>query len=372
MTALVVLTVGLVGLTAAGTLVVRGAAQLGVRFGLSPLVVGLTIVAVGTSAPELAVSLRATAQGDPGLAVGNVVGSNIANVLLVLGLTALLSTIAVQARVVRIDVPVMIGVSLLLVLLAVDGELGRVDGTILAAGAIGFIGWTLYAAKANGGDTALDEPAADRPSTALLPNLLVLAVGTALLVVAARLVVSGAEDLARAFGVPELVIGLTVVALGTSAPELATSLVAAARGERDIAVGNVVGSNVFNILLVLGVTAVVSATPVIVADQVLALDLPVMTVAALACLPVLAQGHRLERWEGGVFLTYYGAYLVFLGLEAAGHPARDPFAVIMLVFVVPLTVLTAATIAVRRRRPGPVLATAALTGAPTPSQPENG
>jgi cation:H+ antiporter len=174
--------------------------------------------------------------------------------------------------------------------------------------------------------------------------------GTGLLVLAAGMVVSGAEELARSLGVPELVVGLTVVALGTSAPEVATSLVAAARGERDLAVGNVVGSNVLNIVFVLGITATVSAAPVAMADEVLRLDLPIMTAAAVACLPVLAQGHRLERWEGAVFVSYYVAYLVFLGLDAAGHAARDPFAVVMLGFVVPLTVLTAITVAVRRRR----------------------
>ncbi len=173
--------------------------------------------------------------------------------------------------------------------------------------------------------------------------------GIAALAVAARFVVAGAEDIAASLGVPELIIGLTIVALGTSAPEIVTTLIAAVQGQRDLAVGNAVGSNIFNILLVLGTTSTLTPGGIGVSEDAVNLDLPIMVAAAFACLPLMAWDHKLDRWEGGVFLTYYGAYLLFLTLDATGHRAKDPFALIMVAFVLPLTAITIATIAYRRR-----------------------
>jgi cation:H+ antiporter len=348
------LVVGLVALVGGAEVLVRGASSLAVRTGLSPVVVGLTVVAFGTSTPELAVSLGAARRDQAGIALGNVVGSNIANVLLVLGVSALVGgSLIVAQKIVRIDVPLMIAASLVVLLLAADGRLGRPEGGLLLAGIVVYTVWTVRAARRSDEaevDAEYDaEFGAPTQGPWWVDTLRVLG-GVALLVVGAGWLVDGASDIARSFGVSDLVIGLTIVAIGTSAPELATSVVAALRGERDIAVGNVVGSNLFNLLMVLGATAVLAPGGLPVSSDARTLDLPVMAAVAVACLPVFASGHRLTRWEGGVFVAYYAAYLAFIVLDAAGSGLRDPFAVVMGVFVVPLTVLTLVVVGVRAWR----------------------
>lgn len=373
MTAVAEFTGGLLALLLAGHLVVRAASALGARLGLSPMVIGLTIIAAGTSAPELAVVGQAIAVDDTELAVGSIIGSNIANVLLVLGIASLLGAIHVTSRVVRIDIPVMIAASALFLLFALDGTLGRVDGVILFGGLVLFVTWTLQATRrrpnrgdveastrAVGGGTTVAPPAG--PSLARVTVELVG--GIAVLAVAARFVVSGAEEIARSLGVPELIVGLTIVALGTSAPEIVTTLVAAFQGRRDLAVGNAVGSNIFNILLVLGVAGMLSPSGISVSEDALQLDLPILLAAAIACLPIVAWDYTLNRWEGAIFVSYYAAYLVFLVLDATGHRAKDPFALIMLGFVLPLTIITAATVVLRKRRQR-----AALTSGPDEAAP---
>jgi cation:H+ antiporter len=324
---------------------VGGAARLAAGAGVSPLVIGLTVVALGTSAPELAVSVSSALAGQPDLALGNVVGSNISNVLLILGVSALVSPLVVAAPLIRLDVPVMIGVSVLTFLLGVDGALGRGDGILLVVGALAY---TLFQVRQSRRETdGVREEFARQygggPGRRLL-DLGQAALGAVLLVAGSRWLVQGAVVIAEAMGVSELVIGLTIVAFGTSLPELATSVVAALRGERDIAVGNVVGSNIFNILSVLGVTAIVSPLAVAVPPAALHFDLPVMIVVALACLPIFASGHVIARWEGALFLSYYGAYILYLVLDAADHDAVSVFNVVMLVFALPLTAITLAVV----------------------------
>ena len=357
MNAIVTFGVGLLILLAAGQLVIRQSTLLGQRLGLSPMVIGLTIVAAGTSAPELAVVGQSIAADDTELAVGSIIGSNIANILLVLGLAATMGTIHVASRLIRIDIPVMIAASVALLLLAVDGGLGRLDSVLLLAGLLVFVTWTLRTSRTEQNDHAI--AAADHydefsetpalPPASLAATLALLAPALAVLAIAARFVVVGAEDIAVALGMPDLIIGLTVVALGTSAPEIATTLIAAARGQRQLAVGNAVGSNIFNILLVLGATGIFAPDGIAVSDDALRLDLPVLVAAALACLPIVAWDHTLDRWEGAAFVAFYLAYVIFLVLDGTGHRAADPFAVVMAAFVAPLTVMTLATLAYRQR-----------------------
>jgi cation:H+ antiporter len=342
---LLLLAAGLGLLVLGAEWLVRGAARIAAGAGVSPLVIGLTVVAFGTSAPELAVSVSSALSGQPDLAVGNVVGSNISNVLLILGASALVSPLVVAAPLIRLEVPVMIGVSVLALLLGGDGALGRIDGALLAAGAVAY---TLFQVRQSRRETdGVREEFAQEfgggPGRRW-PDVGRVVVGCGLLVWGSRWLIQGAVVTAEALGVSELVIGLTVVAFGTSLPELATSVVAALHGERDIAVGNVVGSNIFNVLSVLGVTAVVSPLPVTVPPAALRFDLPVMIVVALACLPIFASGHVIARWEGALFLAYYGAYLLYLGLDAAGHDALPLFNVVMLAFALPLTALTLAVV----------------------------
>jgi cation:H+ antiporter len=338
---------GIVLLIWGAELLVRGAAHLAAMAGVSPLVIGLTVVAMGTSAPELAVSLRATLAGQPALTLGNVVGSNIANVLLILGLAALAAPLLVAPRVLRREVPTMIAVSLLLWMLAADGEVGRLDGALLAA----LLGAFLIATAVTGRPEEADRPLiAERPAASLrgvVRNLGLLIGGLILLVAGAQWLVDGAVSFARALGVSELIIGLTVVAVGTSLPEIATSLLASLRGEREIAVGNVVGSNILNILAVLGPSALLSPMPIPVPPSALGFDLPVMVAAAVACLPIFFNGRMIARWEGALFLAYYGAYTLYLVLTALHAPNLRIFSAAMLLFVMPLTLVTLAVITAR-------------------------
>ncbi len=347
MSSVLLFLLGLGILLAAGHLVIDAATRIGTRCGLTPLVVGLTLIAAATSAPELAVVFQSISVDDTELAVGSIIGSNIANVLLVLGLVAATGAIHVTLRVVRVDIPIMIAASTALLIFSLDGTLTRSDGLMLFAGLVGFVLWTLRSAPRTSDPAQLQmatTPSASKISRSdelrLVPAIVRLVVGIAGLAIAARFVVRGAEEIATSLGVPELVVGLTVVALGTSAPEIATTAMAAFKGHRELAVGNAVGSNIFNILLVLGVTATASPRGIAIGSDAVSLDLPIMVAAAFACLPLVFWDHKLDRWEGVVFLFYYAAYLTFLVLDSTGNRLSDPFALVMLGFVTPLTVLT--------------------------------
>ncbi len=346
----VVLVAGFVALVSGAEILVRGAGRIAVRFGLSPVVVGLTVVAFGTSAPELAVSIGSVWRHQPGLAVGNVVGSNIANILLVLGAAALVGGgLVVAQKIVRIDIPIMIVASVVVLAMSLGGRIGRIEGSILFAAIVAYTTWTIRTARSESAEVAAEyeEAFTEADGSSVWVDLMLVGGGVAALVVGSTWLVSSASTIASDFGVSQLVIGLTVVAIGTSAPELATSLVAAVRGERDIAVGNAVGSNLFNLLCVLGLTALVSPDGLTVSNQALELDLPVMVAVAIACLPVFFNGYELRRWEGAMFVAYYVAYLTFLVLEETGAGLRDPFAVVMGVFVIPLSIITLAVVAGR-------------------------
>jgi cation:H+ antiporter len=357
----VLLVAGMAALVIGAELLVRGASRLAIAVGISPLVVGLTVVAFGTSAPEMAVSVASAFSGRADIALGNVVGSNIFNVLFILGLSALLVPLIVDQKLVRFDVPLMIGVSLLVLVLGLDGSVGRVDGVCLFIGILGYTAWCVVAGRkeslavqreyAEAYGTQEGAPGqVDREATrpvALFQHLGFIAAGLVLLVLGAGWLVVGASDLARRLGISELVIGLTIVAGGTSLPELATSVVAAIRGERDIAVGNVVGSNIFNILAVLGLSATIAPDGVAVADQALRFDIPVMIAVAAACLPIFFTGHRIARWEGALFLGYYIAYTATLVMLATQGGVLPLFRLMMNGFVLPLTAITLIVISVR-------------------------
>lgn len=335
---------GLVLLLLGADLLVRGASRLALALGMAPIVVGLTVVSLGTSAPELAISLGSALHGTPDLALGNVVGSNIANVMLILGLVALVVPLVVHRQLVWLDVPLMIVASLVCYGMALDGRIARWEGALLVLGAIAYTGFLLRMARrdpqAVPTDPALDAQA--RPGIA--KQLLFMAVGLGLLIGGANLLVHAATQLATALGLSDLVIGLTVVAIGTSLPEIATSLLSALRGQRDLAVGNIVGSNLFNLLLVLGATALVSPVGVPVPDSALHFDLPVMVAVSAACLPIFFNGHRIARWEGALFLGYYIAYTAWLLLAAAKHAALDDVRFAMQAVVIPLTLVTLAVV----------------------------
>ena len=332
---------------------VRGASKLALSFGISPLVVGLTIVAFGTSAPEMAVSAGAVMDGRTDIAIGNVVGSNIFNVLFILGLSALIAPLVVNIQLIRQEVPIMVGASLLLLALGLDGKLSMLDGGLLFTL---LLGYTVFLVVQSRRETqaAQDEYAAEvRPAEAgawddrLVVQLALIGAGLAALVFGSDFLVQASVNFAKA-------LGLTIVAAGTSMPEVATSLAAALKGERDIAVGNVVGSNTFNLLGCVGLSGLVSGDlGLMVPPSVLAFDIWVMLAVSLACLPVFLTGREIARWEGAVFLGYYVAYVTYLILAAQQHDALPTFSGVMMSFVVPLTVITLVVMTIRRSETPP-------------------
>jgi len=343
---------GLVALIVGAEAMVRGASRLAVSWGISPLVVGLTVVAFGTSAPEMAVSVGAALSGSSDLAIGNVVGSNIANVLLILGISALIAPLLVHEQIIRQEIPIMIGASLVVVAMALDGEIGRVEAGFLFAGVIAYTVFLVVQSR-RASQATEDEFSSEIPTSHWdrhwsVQAALVLG-GLGLLVLGADWLVGAAVTFARVMGVSDLVIGLTVVAVGTSMPEIATSLIAALRGQRDIAVGNVVGSNLFNLLAVLGASGLVSAGGLAVPDAARNFDLWVMLAVAFACLPILFTGREIARWEGAVFLGYYAAYVLYLVLAAQQHDSLQAFSIVMLSYVMPLTVVTLLVSFLKRR-----------------------
>lgn len=340
---------GLVLLVGGGELLVRGASAIATRVGISPLVVGLTVVAAATSAPELAVSIGATLDGQPDLAVGNVVGSNIINILLILGVSALVLPLVVREQLVRLDVPVMVGMTVLLLVLALDLRISFGEGLLLLGLMLAHtVATVLVSRRGQAKEAAHNDDAGEsgpgpekaRPVPGVLPSLLFVAAGVGLLVFGADQLVTGAVSIAGALGVSGLVVGLTVVAVGTSLPELATSVIAAVRGERDMAVGNIVGSNIVNIGLVLGVPALISSGGLPVPPAAVALDIPLMLAAAVALSPVVLTGFCIARWEGGMFVVLYLAYTAYLVLDAIGHDALEGFTMALVLFLLPLVVIT--------------------------------
>jgi cation:H+ antiporter len=300
---------GLVLLAFGAEGLVRGSSSIALRMGVTPLVIGLTIVAFGTGSPEMIVSLQAALGGNSDLALGNIVGSNICNVALILGIAALARPLHVRSELLLREVPVMILVTVLLAVFLHDGVLGRIEGAVLAAGAVVYT-IVIYRSARRQPDAEVEtEFVHELPgpgSSWVRPSLFVLG-GFAGLLAGASILVSGAVVIAQALGMSQVVIGLTVIAIGTSLPELATSVVAARRGDADVAFGNVLGSNILNILLILGVVAMIQPIP---AAGLRPLDLGVLIGSAVLVLPLMWRGRILNRWEGAILLGGYVAYVV--------------------------------------------------------------
>lgn len=336
---------GLIALIFGAELFVRSASSLAVRAGISKLIVGLTVVAFGTSAPELGVSIQAGSTGEADILLGNIVGSNLSNILLILGVGALILPLRVNTKLIRTDVPIMIGVTLLLFLFALNGKISVWENAVLV---IIFVGYLLFLFQENkvamreleekkkesGLETLVEE--IPLPLYALIPMGLA---GLLLLILGSRWLVGSAVQIAEIFGISELVIGLTVVSIGTSLPEVVIVVVAAFKGERDIAVGNVVGSNILNIVLVLGTAGLVIPEAIPVQRVMLTFDFPVLLLATIACLPIFFTGNKIGRIKGGTFLFMYVSYVMYLFMDATGHPALGLFTKIMLYGVIPVAAL---------------------------------
>ncbi|TXI95786.1 MAG: calcium/sodium antiporter [Aquabacterium sp.] len=347
---------GLVALVLGAGWLVRGAAKLALSFGISPLVVGLTVVAFGTSAPELAVSAGAVLDGKVDIAIGNVVGSNILNVLLILGASAVITPLVVHLQLIRQEVPIMIAASVALLLMMLDGVVATWESALLVGAMVIYTVFLVWQSRRQSASADAEfEGEVDLNSTwdrhwSVQLGLILL--GLVALVTGSHFLVEAAVTTAKQWGVSDVVIALTIVALGTSLPEIATSVTAALKGQRDMAVGNVVGSNTFNILGCLGISGMLSTSGLVVAESVIHFDAWVMLAVALACLPIFISGREIARWEGVVFLLYYAAYTAYLILASQAHDALQQFSVVMLYCVVPLTVITMAVSLFKHRREG--------------------
>lgn len=333
---------GLIALIGGAELMVRAASRIALHLGISKLIVGLTVVAFGTSSPELFVGIDAVLNNQADIMLGNIVGSNIANILLILGISAIIIPLKVNSKLIRTDVPVMIAITLLLIGYSFNGIISVWESLSLIIFLFIYL-WYLTRQNSKSDLIPLEE---EEQEGSLSWNIFLGVAGLAGLIIGARWLVSSSVEFAIIAGVSELVIGLTVVAIGTSMPEVVTSVVAALKGERDIAVGSVIGSCILNILAVLGITGLFAQDGILVKDVVLQFDLMILLAASIACIPIFFTGHVISRWEGGMFLFFYGAYIFYLFLHSADHEFIDTFRQAMM-FVLPIIGLTILTIAGR-------------------------
>ena len=343
---LVLFILGFVFLIAGADLLVRGASHLATVLKISPVVIGLTIVAFGTSAPELAINVQSTLSGESELAVGNIVGSNILNILLILGIAAVIVPVSVSQRLIQLDVPLMIIASFLLLVLSLDGLINHWDGLLLFSAMVFYTLFSIMKCR----QTSVQPPTVDCIQEIKIPprntrsdiiiQLVFVILGLGILVQGSQWLVDGAVVLAQSLGISELIIGLTIISIGTSLPEIATVVVASIRGQHELIVGNVVGSNLLNILLVLGFSGMIAPAGIEVPRAALVFDMPVMIAVSLACLPIFFTDYLIERWEGVLFLSFYAAYTLYLFLNATQHSLLPAFSVVMLWFVIPLTAIT--------------------------------
>lgn len=344
---IVLFILGLVGLIAGAELFLKAVDHFGLKWGVSPLIMGLTVVAFATGAPELAISVKAAFSGSADLVLGNIIGSNIANILLILGITAVISPLNITRRVVSIDVPIVIVASAAVYIMALDGGLSTIDGVILLLGFVAYSYFTFVQIKKNTGDGEVEEvfqyemspDELARGAYFYVQNIGLLLIGLVLIVLGSNWMVDSAVTIARILGLSELVIGLTIVSIGTSLPEVATSLSAARKGKADIAVANVMGSNLYNMLLTLGLTLVIAPSILAVSEDAITLDLPFMVAVSIACIPIFIAGFNLTRMDGSIFLIYYTTYLTYLVLDALGSPIVEAMQTIMMFAVIPATIL---------------------------------
>lgn len=308
--------IGLALLVYSADYFIDGASSIATRFGMSKFLIGMIIIGIGTSTPEIVVSVFSALEGASGLALGNAYGSNIVNILLVLGATALISPLLIQRSLVRGDFLILLGVTALAIFQLMDGHISRLDSIILILGLATFIGWQIYVAKKSPNDNDSEEIA----NFSMGKALVCLIGGLVVLVASSRLVVWGAVEIAKALGMSELIIGLTVVAIGTSLPELVSSIIAARKGEDDMAVGNVIGSNIFNTLAVVGIAGVIA--PMSVPDDVIGRDIWVMAGVTIAlfvlCLIALRGDGRISRAMGGLLVAGFVAYTIVLAMSVMG------------------------------------------------------
>jgi len=346
------LIIGLIILILGAEALVSAVSRIAELLGISPLIIGLTIVAFGTSSPELVVSIKSSLSGQADLAVGNVLGSNIFNVLCILGISAIIAPLVVSRQLIRLDVPIMIVVSVIVYLFSLNNKINALEGWILFVGILAYTAFQIYLGRNQGNNPTKFHNEKQKPNRkkSIVINITLSIVGFILLIVGSEWFINASIEIARELGVSELVIGLTLVAAGTSLPELATSVLSSIRGKCDIAVGNIVGSNIFNLLGVLGVSAIFSPDGINILSSTLNTDFLVMIATAVACLPVFFTGHLIARWEGILFFGYYVLYLVYLFMGVQHIDKLQNINLLILVFVIPIMVITFIIFTIRSKQ----------------------
>lgn len=346
LTPLVWIAVGLTALVAGAEMLVRGSVRLAGAAGISPMVIGLTVVSLGTSSPELGISLQAALAGNDGLAIGNVIGSSIFNLTFLLGIGAIVTPILIKQRLLRIDIPILVGLVSFTWVMALDARIDRLEGGLLFLGGLAYTVLVVRSGPAESAEVQAEyelalQQAGGRQAKRLGTAAVLSLAGLAALILGGRWMLNGAVQLARDLGVDELIIGLTVVAIGTSLPEVAATVLAALRGEPDLAVGNAVGSSIYNLLAILGACAVLAPSGLHITASGLWFDLPVLWIAALLCVPVFLWGGRITRGEGVLLLLFYFGYVGVLVRTARMQSILTAPAPALLVFLLPPVALLA-------------------------------
>lgn len=337
MIAILYILFGLALLVAGAELLVKGASRLAMAAKISPLIIGLTVVAFGTSSPELAVSLSAVVQNQPDIALGNIVGSNIFNILFILGVSAMITPLIVKKQLIRLDVPIMIGASAAVFLMGLNGSIGRTDGFVLFIGIIVYVAFLIIKGRKEGASQAVADNIPVNTNKKLFLNIGLIIAGLSMLTFGSRFFVEGAVLISGMLGISQLTIALTIVAIGTSLPEVATSIIASIHKEQDIAVGNIVGSNIFNIMAILGLSAIMAPTGIHVNNAALVFDLPIMVTVAVACLPIFYTKNEISKWEGALFVLYYIIYMIFLISTAKSAEVNPLLKIFVLYLLIPFT-----------------------------------
>ncbi|MEX2603429.1 MAG: calcium/sodium antiporter [Gracilimonas sp.] len=342
----IIFVAGLALLIGGAELFLKSVDKFGIAWRVSPVIMGLTVVAFATGAPELAISLQAAIEGRPDLVLGNIIGSNISNILLILGITGLIAPLAITNRIIKRDVPMVIAASVLMYVLAMDGVLSPLDGVFILLALLAYSIYMYFQIKSdrkNNHREELSQAAIDilknNPAFFYTKYIFLLLVGLFMIVAGSRLMVHAAVTIAEILGVSELIIGLTIVSIGTSLPEVATSVSAARKKDYDTAIANVLGSNLYNILLTLGLTIVIAPGVISVSPDAIKFDMPVMIIVIIACLPLFWPGKQLGRIEAAGFLIYYAAYLAYLVLIATQHSFKSQMEWWMIWVIIPGTIL---------------------------------
>lgn len=341
---------GLALLILGGEILIKSSTNLASRLGMKPIVIGLTIIAMGTSAPEIIINLSSISEGHSSLALGNILGSNIFNILFILGISALITPLIINQKLIKIDIPILIILTITVWIFSLDLNLSFNEGIILFILLILFIIFSIKFSKKESPEVIKEyENEFSTPRKSLLLTIIYFCMGLTLLLLGSHYLVNGSVSLARSWGISELIIGITILACGSGTPEVVISVMAARKKEYDIAIGNIIGSCIFNILFVLGTSIIIFPNQPI-PPEALNFDIPIMILTSIICLPICLSDQKVSRIEGLLLLLYFVSYISFIILNSSGHDAIEPFGKIVGLFFIPITMITLFIISLKELR----------------------